>query len=916
MEEVVVNVGYQEQTVTTTTGSSSQISGEDLELEPTTNLTNSLQGTVPGLFGVNSSGRPGQDGSNLLVRGTTTFNNNSPLVVIDGVPGRQGGLARLNPSDIKNVSVLKDASAAIYGARAANGVILVTTKGGQAGETQIDVNVEQSFNQPTIIPEMADAPTYMQMINELDQYRGNPPRFSQEEIENHRGDVSNSWEYFDTDWYEVGFKNFTSQTMANAAVSGGIEDLRYRVSFRGVTENGIVTNSATRFNQFGLRSNLDGDVTENLTLSLNLHGRLEDRNYGTVPTWILFGRMQKLKPFKPARWPNGKPAAGFPRGGNPIVAGSPETGYDNRKTYRFQSNLSLEARVPAVEGLTLEATMAYDQTFFNRKRWATPYTLWAWEGNRDDNGDPILSPVEQRGPAPSLRRIARTNRDILARGMGQYETDIGDDHHVNLVLGSEYEKGEGSRLDGSRRFFSTDQIDQLFAGAQRQRAIRGGGWHSARLSAFSRLNYNYREKYLFEFVGRYDGSYKFAPDNRFGFFPSISAGWRLAQEDWFNAFTGDFFDRLKLRASYGRTGDDAVGPFQYLQTFRLSGQYAFEDELSPQFTPARVPNPDITWEKVNQLDVGIEGTILSERLTFDVAYFDYFRYDILLNRGAAIPQSTGFSLPDENFAEMSSQGLDGQFSYRQNITSDVSFQVGGNVSWAEDEIKYFAESPGQLPYQRATGKPLGSELFFIADGIFNDQKEIDNNPSWPGARPGDIRFKDINEDGKIDGDDRKRIEEDGRPDIMGGFNVGLTAYQFRLQTQFQGAAQVRKELFGRHGEFGNYFQVHAENRWSPDNKDGTWPRAFNRDDPYWAAQQNTFWYRDAKYLRLKTARLEYTLPSEVSEQVGVGNLQVYLTGRNLFTWTPMVVTDPEARGQGVNNYPQERTYTVGIQMDF
>ncbi|MFB6097703.1 MAG: TonB-dependent receptor plug domain-containing protein, partial [Salinibacter sp.] len=321
LQEVVVNVGYQEQAAATTTGSVSQVSGEELDAIPTSKLTQSLQGTVPGVVGLTTSGRPGFNSSQLRIRGTSTLNNNSPLIVIDGVPARQGGLDRIDPANIESISVLKDASAAIYGSRAANGVILVQTKDGRAGETRFSVSVERRYAQPTVIPEMTDAPTYMKMLNEVDRYRGNPPRFSQEQINKHRGDLSNSWQYHNTDWYEVALKDFSRATSFDLSASGGNESFQYRTAINGVTKDGILVNSGMSYDQLGIRSNLSGSVAENLDLSLNVHGRLEDR---TTPAWTrglgsAWEMLQRGKPTDPAFWPNGKPGPAQEEGVNPVV---------------------------------------------------------------------------------------------------------------------------------------------------------------------------------------------------------------------------------------------------------------------------------------------------------------------------------------------------------------------------------------------------------------------------------------------------------------------------------------------------------------------------------------------------------------------------------------------------------------------
>jgi len=921
LEEVVVNVGYQEQAVETTTGSYSQISGADLDISPAADISNTLKGEIQGVFGVNPGGRPGQSGASLRIRGAATLNNNQPLVVVDGVPGRQGGLGNINPSDIENITVLKDASAAIYGSRAANGVILVQTKRGRDGETDISMSVEQSYNRPTVVPEMTDAPTFMTMINELNQYRGNEAPFSQEAIERHRDCPADSWTCHDTDWYDAALQDFSAQTEANASVTGGGETLRYRTSIRGLTKEGIATNTATRYNQLGLRSNFDGDLTESLSLSLNLHGRWENRDYPTTTIASHWGAIRTLNPTIPARWPNGKPGPDVEDGNNPVVDASGETGFDDRHDYYFQSNLSLEAEIPGVEGWTAEGTVAYDYVTLTREEFEKPWTLFFWDGeSRDEDGTPILNAAEKGVPEPRLTESRAGESDILFRTTTSYETTVGS-HNGTLLLGSEFQQAVGDSLMAFRRFFPTAQLPELLAGGNSERDNFGTSWKSKRLNFFGRANYNYQQTYILELVARYDGSYIFPEGDRFGFFPSASVGWRLAQEDWFNDITGDAFDRLKLRSSYGQVGNDRVEPFQFLRTFDFQGQYAFGNDIVTRVQPTRVPNEDVTWEVATKFEVGMEGAVLSERLSFEGAYFYENRDDILWFRDAAVPQTAGFSLPRENIGKVNSWGLEGKLAYSQDLTTDLSFRAGINASWAENEIEFFAEPEGRVPWQRATGNPMNTQLYYIADGILSDQEEIENTPTWPGARPGDVKFEDVNGDGEINSDDRRRIDENGRPDIIGAFNLGFTYDggfgRLDLRTNFQGATQMNRYVFATSGENGNYFQKFADRRWTPDNKDAEGPRAYNRVDPYWAQNQNTYFLRDAKYLRLKTARLGYVLPGDWSQRsFGVSRAELYLTGRNLFTLTPLDILDPETPTSSQSNYPQEQTFTMGVRMGF
>jgi TonB-linked SusC/RagA family outer membrane protein len=926
MEEVVVNVGYQEQTIETTTGSVSQVSGEDLDIQPTTNLTQTLQGTIPGLIGVNSSGRPGRDNSNLLIRGASTLNNNSPLVVIDGVPGRQGGLARLDPADIQSVSVLKDASAAIYGSRAANGVILVETKEGRAGETQIDVNVEQSYAQPTVVPDMANAMTYMQMMNEQAGYNNQSPFFTQEEMDQTRqlmasGEIGNSYEFHNTDWYGTALQDFSQETTASASITGGGETVQYRTSINAATEDGILVNSGTGFDQLGFRSNLQGDVTDNFNMNLNLHGRVEERS---IPAWTrglnsAWEMLQRGKPTEPAFFPNGKPGPAQENGVNPVVAN--QTGFDDETTYFFQSDLNMTYDVPAVEGWSIEGTVAYDRHFYNEKRWQKPWTLYSFTGM--ENGEPVLQGSEVGVPEPRLTENDRDMQDILLRATTTYDKSLGD-HNTSFLLGTEFQSSDMDTTHTFRRFFPTDQIQEFVAGGTSQQNIFGTGEQSARFNFFGRLNYNYSEKYLVEVVARYDGSYIFPEGERFGFFPSISAGWRIAQEDWFNGVTNGVFDRLKLRSSFGLTGNDQIEPYQFLRTYALSGQTAFGDGLGTTISQTRVPNPAVTWEVARQFDVGLEGAVLDSRLSFNLTYFNHFRDDILWFRSEAIPSTAGFSLPRENIGQVRSTGYEAQVNYTQDVTSNFSFRVGANMTFAEDEIVDFAEADGVPAWQENEGRPMGTGLFYVDDGIWNTQEEINqaeaNCPNgnlchWPGARPGDVRFKDINGDGVINADDRRRVTENGRPDLIGGLNLGATYGNFNLNLQLQGAAQVRHYVFtGAAGTFGNYFQAFAEDRWTSENTDASGPRAYQRTNPYWASNQNTFFLRDAKYLRLKAAQLSYQVPQSLTQGIGVGSFQVYLSGRNLLTLTPIEVVDPEIRNDAGQVYPPERAYTFGVRM--
>lgn len=918
LDEVIVSVPFGTQTIATTTGSISQISGEALQAMPMPNLTQALQGTVTGLIGVTTSGSPGRDDVNLLIRGISTLGDNSPLIVIDGIPGRQGGLSRINPADVESVTVLKDASAAIYGSRAANGVILVRTRRGTVGKPQLAMNFERTMAAPAVIPDMADAPTYMQMLNEIDVSRGNPARFSAEQIQAHSGNIDGSWNTFNTDWYDVSMKSHADAYSATTSLTGGTETFRYRASLEGSTQEGILVNTGVGYGQVGFRSNLDGNITDNLTLAFNVHGRLENRDR---PSWTRNANtadwelLQRGKPNEPAFWPNGLPGPAQENGVNPVVAD--QTGFDNRKTYYFQSNVTLEYNVPTVPGWKFDGTVAYDQTFENYKRWQQPWTLY--NCSADCAGPDDLVATREGVPEPRLTQNDLTAQDILLRATTLYERTIANDHNASLLLGTEYQQSESEELFLFRRFFLSDQITELFAGGTDQQSLSGTSTAAARLNFFGRLNYNYQQKYLLELVARYDGSYIFPEDDRFGFFPSVSAGWRLEQETWFRDVTGDFFDRLKLRAAYGQTGNDRIEPYQFLGTFGFPGApFVYGNGLGPRITPTRVPNEDITWEVATQFDAGIQGGILGERISFELTYFNHFRDNILWFRSVAVPQTTGFALPRENIAQVRNKGFEAEASFSQRFSDKFTLRGGANITFVGDEVEFFDEPLGVLPHQQNTGRPWNTGLFYLADGIYATQADVDAGPAFSGARPGDIRFVDYNEDGVINGSDRVRIDENGTPDVIGAFNVGASFGRVDVSLLFQGAAKVKQYvLSGAVGEFGNYFQAFTEDRWTPENTDGTNPRAWNRTEPYWSNQANTFFLQDAKYLRLKVASVSYSLPENVLNRLGgMSQAMVYLSGRNLLTFSPLKIMDPELRNAAAQEYPNERAITIGLQLGF
>jgi TonB-linked SusC/RagA family outer membrane protein len=929
-EEMVV-VGYGTQERETLTGSVSAVGGEELQKTPVTNVSNSLGGRLPGVVTVTNSGEPGYDGSTIRIRGQQTLGNNNPLVVIDGVPSDAGALDRLNPRDIEDMTILKDASAAIYGSQAANGVILVQTKRGNAGKPQLTIDVNQGFNQPTRIPDMANAPTYLQMINEIDMYDGAEPRHSQEYIDNHR-DIGEQdpWLYHDTDWFDEALKPVSYQTRADIAMAGGSENMQYRFSAGALTEDGYYRNSATRFNQYNFRSNIDGQVNENINLQFDVSGRFEDRNFPNQSSGDTFRMLMRGKPHLPAYWPNGSPGPAIENGQNPVVTGTDATGYDQDDRYFLKSNLVADIEIPGVEGLGIRGTFSFTKEMAERKMWLTPWTLYSFDGDAYEaqGGDPaqyLTGASRPSGQEPQLEQISGDSSSVLVNAVVEYQRDF-ENHSIGFLGGIEHRRTNNTYFSAFRRNYISTVIDQLFAGGEEQRSNDGSGYKESWLSYFSRINYDYQSKYLVELVGRYDGSYKFPSGDRFGFFPAISVGWRLTEEDFFANNVG-FFDNLKIRASWGQTGNDRIDPYQYLASYGYGGGYIFGGGTEvPSLYQTRTPNPAITWEVANQFDVGLEASMLNNRLSVEVDYFDYLRTDILTQRNASVPQTSGLTLPEENIGEVSSYGVDGSINWSDQVNEDFIYNISLNGGWATNEINYWDEPPGAPEWQRSTGSKMDTGLFYVADGVFQNQEEVESRASWDGARPGDVIFKDIDGNGEITADDRVRVERNDIPEWTGGITFSGSYKQFDFTAFFQGAAGASQYVQTESGTFGNYFAEFAEKRWRPDpenpmqqhpdqeHADG--PRAFQRFEEYWMANNNTYFFRKTDYIRLKTLEIGYNFPTSLMSRAGIQNMRVYLNGFNLFTWDTFNLMDPEANNNSGAYYPQKRVINAGISLTF
>lgn len=966
LDEVVV-VAYGEQKKATVTGAVASVQGDKIMASPAVDLSNSLAGRLPGLVVVQTSGEPGQDGARISIRGTNTLGNSSPLVVIDGIPDRDGGLGRLNPRDIESISVLKDASAAIYGARAANGAIIVTTKRGKTGKTTVTYDFNQGWSQPTIVPKMSNATEYANIMNELPIYKTIPvnewgaawqsikttggyksptagvkelsANYSPEAVRKHT-DGSDPWRYPDTDWFAGSFRTLAPQSRHNLQLSGGSENIRYMASVGYVFQDAIYKNSATKYQQYNFRVNVDAKINDYISANLGVMARREDRRYPTENSGAIFRMLMRGRPTEPQVWPNGLAGPDIENGQNPYVITTNATGYEQNFTDYIQTNGGVTITNPWIKGLKLSLTAAVDKRNDNNKTWQTPWKLYSWDKTtfEADGITPLLvGSIRSTFTDPRLSQGTGNALNTNLTGILTYETKFGANHSLNIMAGVTKETFKGDFFFAYRRNFISPAVDQLFAGGALLQNNGGSAYNRARLGYYGRVQYSYKDKYLVELVNRYDGSYIFPTSGRFGFFPGVSVGWNITSEDWFKVSGIDY---LKIRGSYGQMGNDQVSfdrngngvvdpgelqEYAFLSSYSF-GQYPINGELTNTLRETILANPSFTWERANNYNVGLDGTLFKNRIDFTLEYFYNRRSQILIQQTGSTPASSGISalLPPVNAGIVDNKGFEFTVGYNGKAFGDLQFRVGINGGYARNKVVFMDEIPGAPAWQRQEGKPIGAFLTYQSDGAFLNQSEVDANKLDYSAvtsklLPGDMKFVDYNSDGKINADDQVRMNKNQTPTFNFGATIDLRYKGFDLNILFQGATGAALRIQTESGDIGNFLKFSHDNRWSVDSPSSTDPRLASRGDTYYTGGNfgnNTYFLFSKNYIRLKNIELGYSLPATVVQKVKLSNVRLFVNGLNLFTIAANNVFDPEANASGGVSYPLSRVLNTGLTVTF
>lgn len=910
-EVVVVGAGTQKKI--SVTGAITSVEGSVLRA-PSSSLTNSIAGKLAGVMSFANSGEPGST-SSFYIRGISTFGGvATPLILLDGVEISAADLDRIPAETIASFSVLKDASAtAIYGARGANGVMLVTTKDGEINQrAKVNVTVEASLTQPVNMVEFVDGGRWMEIYNEASMARGGSARYTQEDIDLTRSGQY-PYRYPNVDWYDVMFKNHTWNERANVNVSGGGSKITYYMSIQANHDTGMLNAPKTysydtninRWNYI-FQNNLKYNLTPSTKVGLRMNaqiGKLKGPNYSTSDLW---GYARDVAPVLfPATYP-AQPGDTHIRFGNDIISGNER--YTNPyaemlKEYKEENYntlntvLDIEQKLDFItEGLKLTALVNFknwSSHSFTRKIDPYYYRMITDTWSPDDPNN------------FELERITDSGTDYITE--------------TNNPYSSNSEFYFDARLDYSRSFGDHNVSGMLmYMQREKRESIRPN-----RLQGFSgRFTYDYKHKYLVEFNFGYNGSERLAKGDRFEFFPAASLGWTISEEDFWKPLK-DYVSYFKIRGSYGVVGsdqmDDDAGHYLYLDNVNLSGggfHTGYDGEFyynGPGFGQFGIEGA--CWERVNKLDIGVD-LELFKQLNITLDYFYDHRHRILMSRGSW-PNMLGYwgTRPWSNIGKVDNRGVEFSINWHKEIIKDLVMELRGNFTYNKNEFVYYDEPNYEAVWKRKIGQPLSNSWGYVAEGYFKDQADIDNHADQTGlgsqVRPGDIKYRDINGDGTINSDDQVMLSPFGStPRIQYGVGLNMVYKKLDFGIFFNGSAQRKIMINNTITAFGtrnnNVMKWIADDHWSEDNPNpnAAHPRlGLIASDISNNTQASSHWLRNGNFIRLKTLEVGYTFPY----------CRVYLSGDNLAVWSPFKLWDPELNW---NIYPLQRTFNIGVQLNF
>lgn len=927
LDEVVV-VGYGVQKKVNLTGAVASIKSNDILKSQSANTSNAIIGQLPGLIAKQATGEPGMDNSSLFIRGVATFSGSTaPTFIIDGIERQAEDFSRIDPNEIESLNILKDAaSAAIFGMRGANGVILVTTKRGNTGKINVKYSSNVSIQSPTCLPQFANSYDFARYKND---YMGSTI-YTNEEIQKF-ADGSDPEKYPNTDWYSKMLTKNAIQHQHSITVSGGKQNIKFFTSFGFVDQGGLWDNLS--YKRYSMRSNIDVDLTKTTKLSVDLSGRVEYRNGSIQSSTDIFEQLIRNTPVLLDKYLNGLPTVPDSTHPNIIELSKKECGYNNSRNNSILSRIELAQDLSFItKGLKIKGIFSYDKNNYSQKIWSVAPYLYV----RDTENNYILQP---RGSA-MLSQTQNDNEYIEWQGQLTYERSF-NKHSLSGLLMTLGHKSKYHNLWASRSSFDSDVMDQISAGNSKGQQLGGYDTETARLSYVGRINYNYNSRYLFEANIRRDASENFAPDKRWGTFASISLGWVISEEKFFERLK-DNINFLKIRGSYGTLGNDNTGgiSFPYYSRFELYngrgnhsgnlsnnlGDYVFGNLITKGLGPGAIANPNATWEKSNKLNIALDAGFFN-MVNLSIDLFKEIRSDILAQRSAEVPGSFGGILPLENIGKVENKGIDANIIFNHQI-GKVRYTIGSNFTFARNKILEMAEAKGTSDLLKRTGRPIHSYYGYKTDGIFQSPKEIDSYAKQEVVgsnyitQVGDIKYVDVTGDGIVNANDMTYLGYGNIPEIIYGINGGLSWNNFDFNFLFQGAGHVQVYLNGGvimpYFNDGNLPQLWVDEAWSEENKGNRYPKLAqsNHNFPDSSFSPVETYLYNASYLRLKNIEIGYNFPKKWLNHILIENARIYVSGQNLLTFTQVPQIDPENTHSSGWTYPQMKSFNIGINIQF
>lgn len=896
LEDVVI-VGYGTQKKVNLTGAVASVSTKDLEGKPVSNVVEALQGTTPGLIIQQSNSQPGMRPS-INIRGLNTMNNNDPMVIIDGIIG---DIQNVNPSDIENISVLKDASStAIYGSRASNGVILITTKKGSAHKTEVNYQFMYGWQKPTCLPTVVDSWVYAELRNEALINSGRPAAFTPAQIDAFRHGGPN------VKWIEELYKEVTPQQSHSLSVSGGNDHTTYLLSLGYMDQNSMFKGPDYGLKRYNARLNVHSKVYENLTVDATVsYARNEIKDHAYWTEWLIeqANRMPAIYPIKDE---NGNYT--FPSGSNSNALSRLEMG-GYRKSANDDLSATLSAELKLYDGLKLKG-MVGGQLYNNRLH-----------ENRKAIEIPGSGDTENR----MTENFGRT-QNITTNLMLTYDKTFGK-HTIGAMAGYSY---EGSRDNSFQTYRLTDAPGYDIMVGEQTTHTGNQGWAGdwSIYSVFGRVNYNYDERYLFEANLRDDMSSKFAKGNRSALFPSFSFGWRISEENFFENLR-PYIPSLKLRGSWGLVGNNRIDNYQYMSAVSVAPGYSFGNTIvnTASFNAANV---DMKWETTRMANIGADVSLLNNSLTLSADFFHNMTRDILI--ALPVPGLYGSGAPIQNAGKVKNYGWELALNYRFK-TVGIEHFITANVSDSRNEV---VDTEGTEWINGADvntiireGYPINSYYAYRSDGFFQNDEEVAAGPHLDGItpKPGDIRYIDKSgpggkRDGVVKEDDDRFILGNNFPHYTYGFSYGFNWKGIDFSMFWQGVGQRSVWLRGESVEAfhnnneGPVLDFHID-RWTPTNPNATYPRLTVGTESANNAAKSDFWIQDGSYLRLKNIQLGYTLPQKWTRKACIQDLRIYVSGQNLFTHSNIKGGwDPETTDGGGRIYPVAKVVSLGVNVKF